>query len=278
MLGVLFVLVERRAAEPIIPLNLFRVRNFVVPTAAAVGMGVIMFATITYLPTYLQMVDGASATTAGLMMIPVTAGMLVGTIGTGRRIARTGRYKHWPVLGSAVMAAGLALLSLIDETTPYALTAAGMAVTGLGIGCLMQNLVLIVQNAVPPAEMGAATSSSNFFRQIGASFGIAVFGSVFVARLDDALGGRAVPALDLDALSPQVLAGLPAPVQEAVAQAFAQALPPIFLWGLPVAAACLVLSLLIEEIPLGTTVPAAREEAPGPAAAPAGAERGGSAG
>jgi hypothetical protein len=177
-----------------------------------------------------------------------------------------------------VMAAGLALLSLINESTPYALTAAGMAVTGLGIGCLMQNLVLIVQNAVPPAELGAATSSSNFFRQIGASFGIAVFGSVFVARLDDALAGRAVPALDLDALSPQVLAGLPAPVQEAVAQAFAQSLPPIFLWGLPVAAACLVLSLLIEEIPLGTTVPAAREEAPGPAAAPAGAERGGSAG
>lgn len=278
VLGVLFVLVERRAPEPIIPLHLFRVRNFVVPTAAAVGMGVIMFATITYLPTYLQMVDGASATGAGLMMIPVTVGMLVGTIGTGRRIARTGRYKHWPVLGSVVMAAGLALLSLIDETTPYALTAAGMAVTGLGIGCLMQNLVLIVQNAVPPAEVGAATSSSNFFRQIGASFGIAVFGSVFVARLDDALAGRAVPSLDVNALSPQVLAGLPAPVQEAVAQAFAQSLPPIFLWGLPVAAGCLVLSLLIEEIPLGTTVSAAREEAPGTSTERAGAGRGGAGG
>ncbi|MFF0991041.1 MDR family MFS transporter [Kocuria nitroreducens] len=278
VLGVLFVLVERRAPEPIIPLHLFRVRNFVVPTAAAVGMGVIMFATITYLPTYLQMVDGASATGAGLMMIPVTVGMLVGTIGTGRRIARTGRYKHWPVLGSVVMAAGLALLAQNDETTPYALTAAGMTVTGLGIGCLMQNLVLIVQNAVPPAEVGAATSSSNFFRQIGASFGIAVFGSVFVARLDDALAGRAVPSLDVNALSPQVLAGLPAPVQEAVAQAFAQSLPPIFLWGLPVAAGCLVLSLLIEEIPLGTTVPTAREEAQGPCTEPAGADRGGAGG
>ncbi len=278
VLGVLFVLVERRAPEPIVPLHLFRVRNFVVSTAAAVGMGVIMFATITYLPTYLQMVDGASATGAGLMMIPVTVGMLVGTIGTGRRIARTGRYKHWPVLGSVVMAAGLALLALIDETTPYALTATGMAVTGLGIGCLMQNLVLIVQNAVPPAEVGAATSSSNFFRQIGASFGIAVFGSVFVARLDDALAGRGLPALDVDALSPQVLAGLPAPVQEAVAQAFAQSLPPIFLWGLPVAAGCLVLSLLIEEIPLGTTVSAAHEEAPGPPTEPAGTGRGGAGG
>ncbi|MFE7631216.1 MDR family MFS transporter [Kocuria sp. NPDC057446] len=275
LLGVLFVLVERRAPEPIIPLHLFRVRNFVVPTAAAVGMGVIMFATITYLPTYLQMVDGASATGAGLMMIPVTAGMLVGTIGTGRRIARTGRYRHWPVLGSAVMAAGLVLLSLLDETTPYALTAAGMAVTGLGIGCLMQNLILIVQNAVPPGEVGAATSSSNFFRQTGASFGIAVFGSVFVARLDDALADRAVPSLDVNALSPQVLAGLPAPAQEAVAQAFAQSLPPIFLWGLPVAAACLVLSLLIEEIPLGTTVPAARRDAHRPPAEPAAAGRGG---
>ncbi|MGQ1837806.1 MDR family MFS transporter [Kocuria turfanensis] len=257
----LFVLVERRAAEPIIPLHLFRVRNFVVPTAAAVGMGVIMFATITYLPTYLQMVEGASATAAGLMMIPVTAGMLVGTIGTGRRIARTGRYRLWPVLGSAVMAAGLVLLSTIDESTPYALTATGMVVIGLGIGCLMQNLVLIVQNAVPPADVGAATSASNYFRQTGASFGIAVFGSVFVARLDGVLGDVLSPAgagSDVNALSPQVLASLPAPAQEAVAQAFAQALPPLYLWGLPVAAACLVLSLLIEELPLGTaTGPAA---------------------
>ncbi|KLU08129.1 MFS transporter [Kocuria sp. SM24M-10] len=249
----MFVLVERRAAEPIIPLHLFRVRNFVVPTAAAVGMGVIMFATITYLPTYLQMVEGASATAAGLMMIPVTAGMLAGTIGTGRRIARTGRYRLWPVLGSAVMAAGLVLLSTIDESTPYALTATGMAVIGLGIGCLLQNLVLIVQNAVPPADVGAATSASNYFRQTGASFGIAVFGSVFVARLDGALGDVSSPAgADVNALSPQVLASLSAPAQEAVAQAFAQALPPLYLWGLPVAAACLVLSLLIEELPLGT--------------------------
>lgn len=272
VLGVLFVLVERRAPEPIVPLHLFRVRNFVVPTAAAVGTGVIMFATITYLPTYLQMVDGASATRAGLMMIPVTAGMLVGTIGTGRRIARTGRYKHWPVLGSAVMAAGLVLLSLIDGTTPYVLTAAGMAVTGFGIGCLLQNLVLIVQNAVPPSEVGTATSSSNFFRQLGASFGIAVFGSVFVARLDDALAGRAVPSLDVDALSPQVLAALPVPVQDAVAQAFAQSLPPIFLWGLPVAAGCLVLSLLIDEIPLGTTAGASPERGPRPAPEHSGTE------
>lgn len=268
VLAGLFVLAERRAAEPIIPLHLFRVRNVVVPTAAAVGMGVIMFSTITYLPTYLQMVEGASATAAGLMMIPVTVGMLVGTIGTGRRIAHTGRYRLWPVLGSAVMAAGLVLLSGIDETTPYALTAAGMVVTGFGIGCLLQNLVLIVQNAVPPADVGVATSSSNYFRQTGASFGIAVFGSVFVARLDGALGAALPPgspasALDVDALSPQVLASLPVPVQEAVAQAFAQALPPIFLWGLPVAAACLVLSLLIEEIPLGTSAGGAVEGAAG---------------
>ncbi len=266
LLAGLFVLAERRAAEPIIPLHLFRVRNVVVPTAAAVGTGVIMFSTITYLPTYLQMAEGASATAAGLMMIPVTVGLLVGTIGTGRCIAHTGRYRRWPVLGSAVTAAGLVLLSGIDETTPYALTAAGMVVTGFGIGCLLQNLVLIVQNAVPPAEVGVATASSNYFRQIGASFGIAVFGSVFVARLDGALGAGLPPGgpvSALDTLSPQVLASLPVPVQEAVAQAFAEALPPIFLWGLPVAAACLVLSLLIQEVPLGTTAGSAVEGAAG---------------
>jgi len=267
VLGVLFVLAERRAQEPIIPLHLFRDRNFVVPTAAAVCVGVLMFATISYLPTYLQMVERASATRSGLMMIPITVGMLCGTIGTGQIIARSGRYKIFPVLGSVVMALGLVLLSRIDEATPYRWTALGMVVMGFGIGCLMQNLVLIVQNAVPRQEVGAATSSSNYFRQIGASFGIAVFGSVFVDRLARELaaagpGGAGLPAEQVNALSPQLLASLPGPVQDAVAQAFGQALPPIFLYGLPVAGLCLVLSLLIEEIPLGTAAAPVAEEAP----------------
>lgn len=257
VLGALFLLVERRAEEPIIPLHLFRIRNFVVPTAAAVCVGVLMFATISYLPTFLQMVNGASATVSGLMMIPITVGMLFGTIGTGQLIARTGRYKVFPVLGSVVMAVGLLLLSRIDETTPYWWTALGMVVMGFGIGCLMQNLVLIVQNAVPGHEVGAATSSSNYFRQIGASFGISVFGSVFVDRLGRELataapGGSPIPVGDVSALSPQVLAALPGPVQDAVAHAFGRALPPIFLYGLPVAAVCLVLALCIREIPLRT--------------------------
>ncbi|GGG63443.1 hypothetical protein GCM10011374_28560 [Kocuria dechangensis] len=275
VLGGLFVLVERRAAEPIIPLHLLRDRDFLVPTGAAVCTGVLMFATISYLPTFLQMVNGASATRAGLMMIPMTLGMLVGTIGTGQLIARSGRYKVWPVLGSVVMAAGLVALSRIDATTPYWFTAAGMTVMGFGIGCLLQNLVLIVQNAAPRQEVGAATSSSNYFRQIGASFGISVFGSVFVARLGDELaasapGAPALPVEDLNALSPQVLAGLPAPVQDAVAHAFGEALPPIFLLGLPVAALCLVLTLRIREIPLGTGTGTGVDAAPAgpPAEAP----------
>ena len=257
--GTVFVRVELRAAEPILPLELFRIRNFLLPVLVGIAVGIAMFSTISYLPTFLQMVNRASATESGLMMLPMMGGLLATSIGTGQLISRTGRYKIYPILGCAVIIAGLVLLSRISDTTPYSFTALGMLVMGLGIGALMQNLVLIVQNSVPGKDMGAAISGANYFRQIGASFGIALFGSIFIHRLGNeiasapqcagsALGG------DINSLSPAMLRGMPAPVQDFVAAAFGHALPPIFLLSVPIVAAALVLCLFIKETPLATTV------------------------
>lgn len=259
--GVAFVQVERRAEHPIIPLELFRERNFVFPAAAGVTIGIGMFATVAYLPTYLQMVERVNATMSGLMMIPMVVGMLTTSIVTGRLITRTGRYRVYPVVGAAVAAAGLALLSQIGVGTSYGLLALAMLVLGLGVGGAMQNLTLIVQNSVPHAVLGAATSAQNYFRQIGASLGIAVFGSIFVTRLtaqvaEGPLGGQQIgTGGGVSSLTPEVLAGLPAPVQSAIADAFATALPPIYLYAVPIMLAGAMLALFIQARPLSETAP-----------------------
>jgi EmrB/QacA subfamily drug resistance transporter len=250
----LFVLVERRAAEPIMPLSLFRNRNFTLATLIGIAVGVAMFSTIAYLPTFLQMVNGVTATGSGLMMLPMTAGMLIASIGTGQLISRTGRYKIYPIIGPVILLTGLVLLSRISDSTPYPFTALGMLMLGLGVGCLMQNLVLIVQNSVPAMVMGTATSTTNYFRQIAATFGISVFGSVFISRLTEQLpAGTGAPVSDINALSPAVLRALPAPARDAIAHAFAVALPPVFLIGVPIIIVAFVLAFFIREIPLSDT-------------------------
>ncbi|WP_331461759.1 MULTISPECIES: MFS transporter [unclassified Arthrobacter] len=246
---------ELRAPEPIMPPRLFRIRNFVLPVLVGIAVGITMFSTISYLPTFLQMVNGASATVSGLMMLPMMGGLLVASIGTGQLISRTGKYKIYPVIGCAVIIAGLVMLSRISAATPYSFTAAGMLVMGLGIGCLLQNLVLIVQNSVPIRDMGTAISAANFFRQLGASFGIALFGSIFISRLSDQMaaappGAGDVASGGINSLSPALLRTLPPPVRDFIAEAFGQALPPIFLLSVPVAAAALGVALFIQEIPL----------------------------
>ncbi|PLC10894.1 MFS transporter [Kocuria flava] len=262
-----FIAVERRAAEPVMPLTLFRDRNFTLPTLIGITVGIAMFATISYLPTFLQMVNGASATASGLMMLPMTAGMLTATIGTGQLISHTGRYKIYILLGPVIITAGLVMLSRISAESAYAYTSAGMFVVGLGVGCLMQNLLVIVQNSVARKDMGTATSATNYFRQIGASFGIAMFGSVFIGRLDDQMGslppGGPMPAREagISSLTPDLLASLPPQVQQAIVGAFAEALPPVFLLGVPVVLVGLILAFFIQEVPLS--------DEPGHAQAPA---------
>lgn len=251
-----FIAVERRAAEPVMPLALFRDRNFTLPTLIGITVGIAMFATISYLPTFLQMVNGASATASGLMMLPMTAGMLTATIGTGQLISRTGRYKIYILLGPVIITTGLVMLSRLSAESAYAYTAVGMFVVGLGVGCLMQNLLVIVQNSVARKDMGTATSATNYFRQIGASFGIAVFGSIFVGRLDDQMGslppGVPLPAGEagISSLTPDVLTSLPPQVEQAIVGAFAEALPPVFLLGVPVVLVGLTLAFFIQEVPL----------------------------
>ncbi|MEV2277666.1 MDR family MFS transporter [Nocardiopsis sp. NPDC049922] len=259
--AVLFVLVERRAAEPIIPLRLFADRNFVLTALVGVTVGIAMFSTVSYLPTFLQMVNGATATESGLLMLPMVFGMLTSTITTGRLISATGRYKHWPIIGTAVIAVGLVLLSRMDADTPYLYNGLGMLVLGLGVGMVMQNLVLIVQNSAPRSDLGSATSANNYFRQIGASFGIAVFGSIFVSRLNERMadlpgGGLAFEGGEagISSMTPEMLQGLPDPVREFVVEAFAGALPPIFLFAVPIVLVGFALTWFIQEHPLATTV------------------------
>ncbi|MDN3482930.1 MDR family MFS transporter [Arthrobacter sp. APC 3897] len=253
-----FIPVELRAAEPMLPLRLFRNRNFLVCTLVGLSVGLAMFGSISYLPTFLQMVNDASATMSGLMMLPMTAGLLITSIGTGQLISRTGKYKIYPVLGAAVMIAGLLLLSRISNTTPYWFTAVGMFVLGLGIGALMQNLVLIVQNSVPAKDMGTGVSSANYFRQMGGSLGIAVYGSFFIKRLNDQVADAPPEASGVlrngvNSISPSELKVLPEPVREFIAQAFGDALPPIFLLGIPALGAGLILTLFIKQTPLSET-------------------------
>jgi EmrB/QacA subfamily drug resistance transporter len=266
--AVLFVLVERRASEPIIPLALFRDRDFVLASAVGVTVGIAMFAAVAYLPTFLQMVGGVSATESGLLMLPIIAGMLTMSITTGRLITATGRYKIWPIVGTFIISVGLVMLSRMDADTPYLYNGAAMLVLGLGVGMVMQNLVLIVQNSAPPQHLGAATSAVNYFRQIGASLGIAVFGSLFVSRLTGRLadseaaeagvevqGGEA----GISALTPEALRALPDPVRDVIVTAFAESLPPVYVYAVPVVLLGFVMSFFITEKPLATTLRTAQD-------------------
>lgn len=262
--GSLFVLAESRARDPIIPLRLFRDRDFVLTSLIGVTIGIAMFSTVAYLPTFLQMVNGVSATESGLRMLPMVAGMLTATITTGRIIAATGRYKIWPILGTATVTVGLTLLSLMDADSSYAYNATGMLVLGLGVGMVMQNLVLIVQNTAPYRDLGTATSANNYFRQIGASFGISVFGSIFVSRLNnemsqlppemagrmDVQGGEA----GVSSMTPDMLRAFPEPVRDFIVHAFASALPPVFRYAVPIVLVGFVLSFFLREKPLSTSV------------------------
>ena len=202
----LFLAQERRAPEPLMPLYLFRNPVFAVGSFVAFIVGVSMFGVLIFVPLFLQVVNGASPTRSGLLLTPLMLGLIVGSVGAGRAISRTGRYKVFPVVGTAVMTLGLFLLSTFDAHTSRVVQFAFMAVVGLGIGLVMQVLVLAVQNAVDAKDLGVATSASTFFRSMGGAFGVAIFGSIFNSRLDHyiaELGPR------LKGVDPAVLAGRP---------------------------------------------------------------------
>ena len=269
VLLVVFLLVERRASEPILPLQLFRNRVFAVCSAIGFIIGLALFGSVTYLPLFLQIVKGRSPTSSGLQLVPMMAGLLVTSIVAGRLISRFGRYKPFPVVGTAVMTAGMVLLAQLDihSTTTY--TSLAMVVLGLGLGMVMQVLVLAVQNAVDPRNMGVATSGALLFRQIGGSVGIAVFGAIFSNRLHGNLASRLPPGAHVPkTVTPSAVAHLPPRVHEAYAQAVAASLHPIFVVAAAIAGVSFLLTWLLREVPLrDSTRPARREELTPPASA-----------
>jgi len=255
-----FVLAERRAAEPVMPLELFRNRVFVYASAIGFVVGFALFGATTYLPLFLQVVNGASPTASGLRLLPLVVGLLFTSILSGQLISRLGRYKVFPIAGTALMTLGLFLLSRMNEQTSVLVESLYMLVLGLGLGLVFQVLVIAVQNAVEYRNLGAATSDTTFFRSIGGSFGTAVFGAIFSSQLAAHLASLASslpPGVKLSAAeSVAALRLLPPAVQAQVIHAYALSLSTVFLVAVPIAALAFVLSWLLPEVRLRTTTQA----------------------
>jgi EmrB/QacA subfamily drug resistance transporter len=254
-----FVLVERHAAEPIIPLTLFGNRTFVVATALGMAVGLGMFSAIAFMPTFLQMSSGLSAANSGLLMLPMTAGIITTIQSSASFIQRTGRYKVFTVAGVAVILAAVLWMTTLTGEISLWTVGAMFFVLGAGLGLIMQNVVLAAQNAVRADQIGTATSTNNYFREVGATLGVAVFGTLFTSRLADHLvaalsahGQDAVRAgiTSPDTLTPSAVKAAGEPLRTAIVDAYAGSLAPVFWYLVPILAVALVLALFLEEIPL----------------------------
>ncbi len=246
-----FLLAERRALEPILPLELFRNRVFAVSSAIGFVVGLALFGAITYLPLYLQVVKGHSPTASGLFLTPMMAGLLVTSILSGQLISKFGRYKPFPIAGTLIMVIALYLLSGLGVRTSAEHAALVMLLLGFGLGMVMQVLVLAAQNSVDYRFLGVATSGSTLFRQVGGSIGVAAFGAIFSNQLATELAkflpiGAHIPA----SANPQVVKDLPAALHTAVVNAFAAALQPVFLTATAITVIAFALTFLLQEIPL----------------------------
>ena len=247
-----FVWVELRAAEPVLPIRLFGDPVFTVCCVLSFVVGFAMLGALTFLPTFMQFVDGVSATASGLRTLPMVVGLLITSMGSGVLVGRTGRYKIFPVVGTAVMAGAFVLLSQMGADTPVWRQSLYLFVLGTGIGLCMQVLILTVQNTAKFEDLGVATSGVTFFRTIGSSFGAAIFGSLFANFLDDRIGPAlaAAGAPALAAQSPQALHRLPAATAAPIIDAYADSLGRVFLCAAPVALVGFVLALMLKEVPL----------------------------
>jgi EmrB/QacA subfamily drug resistance transporter len=253
-----FVFVERRAAEPVLPLSLFRNRIFSVASAIGFVVGLALFGAVTYLPLFLQVVKGSSPSESGLQLLPLMAGVLVTSIGSGQLISRWGRYRPFPIVGTALMTIGLLLLSRLDSETSLVVASLDMLVLGLGLGMVMQVLVLAVQNAVEFRQLGVATSGSTLFRSIGGSIGVSLFGAIFANQLASNLAERLAGggAGALEARDPTAIAALPPAAHAAYVDAFAASLRPVFLVAAAIGLVAFALTWLLREAPLRKTVEA----------------------
>jgi EmrB/QacA subfamily drug resistance transporter len=254
----------RRAAEPVLPLRLFQNRVFSVASAIGFAAGFAMFGALAFLPLFLQVVRGVSPTISGVYLLPMVIGLLITSIGSGQLISRIGRYKVFPVVGTALLAVALYLLSTLSAQTSSLVLDTYFFLLGLALGLILQVLVIAVQNAADYSDLGAATSGVTFFRSIGGSFGVSIFGTVFSTRLASglahALAGVHLPpgfsAASAQA-NPTQLARLPAALRGGVLGAYSSAIDRVFLYAVPVALAAFVLSWFLREVPLRTTAGAA---------------------
>ncbi|MGW5128860.1 MDR family MFS transporter [Streptomyces sp. NPDC004069] len=259
-----FVLWQGKAAEPIVPLHIFRSRNFSLMSLIGFVTGFVMFGAVLFLPLYQQSVQGASATNSGLLLLPMLAAMMVVSLVAGRVTTSSGRYKVFPVVGSVLMITGLYLLSLMDTGTTRLTSGLYMAVLGAGMGCLMQITMLVAQNSVELKDMGVASSSTTLFRTLGSSFGVAIMGALFNNRVQHVMAERAgalgrgitEQSAQLDAAS---LAKLPAQAREAYQHAVSAGTHSAFLLGAVVAVVALVAAVFVKEVPLRGAGPAAKD-------------------
>jgi EmrB/QacA subfamily drug resistance transporter len=249
-----FVWIEKRAAEPIMPFDLFRNSIVTVATLASFLAGVVMFSVLIYIPVFVQGVIGTSATNSGVVLIPVMVGWVVASTVTGRVISRTGRYRAWPITGTITLVVGFWMMANMDVDTTTFVAFRNMVVIGLGMGQMYQTYLLAVQNAVPWRQLGISTATVQFSRSIGATFGTAAFGTLLNTRLTHELANRLGPAAaQVDTqrlLDPTTRLALPAQTFNAVREALAASLHSIFVVGLPLMGLALVLAFLLKEIPL----------------------------
>ncbi|RAN76460.1 MFS transporter [Bacillus sp. SRB_336] len=257
----LFIFTEARAEDPIIPLSLFKNPIFLNSTAIGFVLGMGMFAALAFVPTFLQMSSGTSAAESGLLMLPMMAGLMGTSIWSGIRMTKTGKYKMFPIAGSVLTIITMWWMTTLSAGTPIWVICAQLFVFGAGLGLIMQIVVIVVQNSVPAAQLGTATSTNNYFREVGSALGVAVFGAMFTTRLADSLtelftqagaspeqAGKSMATLD-----PQALAQLPPAVKDGIINAYANSLAPVFWYLIPFMVIALVLALTMKVIPLSDT-------------------------
>jgi EmrB/QacA subfamily drug resistance transporter len=256
---VLFAIAERRAVEPILPLHLFSIRAFSMSNLVGFIVGFAMFGAITFLPLFFQISRGDSPTISGLELLPLMLGLLVVSIGSGQIISRTGHYRSFPIAGTALVTLGLLLLSFMGLGTSPALSFLYMLVLGMGLGSVMQVLVLVAQNAVPYSELGVATSGATFFRSIGGSFGAAIFGAIFsnvlVGNMITALHGATLPkGFNPATVTPAILNSLPPALRHGIELAYTHSIHSVFILAAPIALVAFFAAWLIPHVELKTAV------------------------
>jgi len=263
--GVAFYVTELGAAEPMMPLHVYRHRNFSLSMAMTFLTGLAMFGAMTFLPLYQQTVQGESPTVSGLALTPMMLGVTVTSIVAGQVTTKTGRYKVFPILGGGIMAVGLYLLTGLGIGTTRLTSALYYVVLGLGMGFLMQMVSLIAQNSVEQKDMGVASSARMFFQQIGGSLGVAAFGAIFARQLTASLAAVTGPGVHISAsggqLDPARVNSLPALIRHDVFSAIAHAVQHVFIWAVPAAVVIFVLAWFIKEVPLRGRAPSGADEA-----------------